>query len=342
MAESAHIPVLFAATLEGLNLQPGGRYIDGTLGWGGHSRGILERIGPDGQVLGIDQDPTALAAAQATLAPFGPRATLVRGNYRDMLELATPSGWTAVDGILLDIGVSSPQLDTPERGFSFQHNAPLDMRMNPDAPQTAADLVNQLPEDELANVIYQYGEERMSRRIARRIAEERRKAPITTTVQLAALVVRSIGGKHGPTHPATRTFQALRIAVNDELGALQAGLAAAIQLLRPGGRLAVITFHSLEDRIVKEWIRTESSVCLIPPKIEVLGCAHLVAAGTGARPCIYPVGRDCDYAPRTQPISRKPIEATAEELASNPRARSAKLRIAEKIWAATGSATGGS
>lgn len=326
-----HIPVLYAAALEGLNPQPGGRYIDGTLGWGGHTNGILERSAPDGQVLGIDQDPVALEAAQQRLAVWGQRAKLVRGNYRALQTIATANGWAEVDGVLLDIGVSSPQLDTPERGFSFQHAAPLDMRMDPDSAQTAADLVNQLPEGELANLIYQYGEERMSRRIARRIAEERRKAPITTTTQLAALVARAIGGKHGPTHPATRTFQALRIAVNDELGALETGLAAATQVLRSGGRLAIITFHSLEDRIVKAWIRTESSICLIPPKIEVPACPHLVAAGSGPRPCIYPVGRDCDYVPRLRPISRKPIEATPEELAANPRARSAKLRVAEKL-----------
>ncbi|HYF65833.1 MAG TPA: 16S rRNA (cytosine(1402)-N(4))-methyltransferase RsmH [Herpetosiphonaceae bacterium] len=331
MKQAPHQPVLYAEVLDALSLTPGGRYIDGTLGWGGHSAGILERTGPDGRVLGIDQDPLARAAARERLAPFGERATIAEGNYREMAAIAAAHGWADVDGVLLDIGVSSPQLDTPERGFSFQHDAPLDMRMNPTAGETAADLVNTLPEDELADIIYQYGEERMSRRIARRIVEERRRAAIATTGELARLVLRAVGGKHGPTHPATRTFQALRIAVNDELGALRDGLAAATALLRPGGRLAVISFHSLEDRIVKEWIRTESSECLIPPKIEILGCQHLVGAGLGPRPCIFPVGRDCDYRPRTLPVSRKPIEAGPAELAANPRARSAKLRVAEKI-----------
>ena len=326
-----HVPVLYAAALHGLDLRADGRYLDGTLGWGGHSAGILEHTAPNGLVLGIDQDPLARAAAAERLAAFGSRAIITAGNYRDMATIAAQHGWTDVDGVLLDIGVSSPQLDTPERGFSFQHDAPLDMRMNPTTGETAADLVNTLSEEELANIIYQFGEDRQSRRIASRIVEARRKAPITTTGQLAALVVRALGGQHGPTHPATRTFQALRIAVNDELGALRAGLAAATMLLRPGGRLAVITFHSLEDRIVKEWIKHEASICRIPPKIEILGCPHITAAGSGPRSCIYPVGRDCDYLPRLQPITRKPIEATAAELAANPRARSAKLRVAEKV-----------
>ena len=331
MAAPAHISVLYAETLAALAPQAGGRYIDGTLGWGGHSAGILEATAPDGQVLGIDQDPQALTAAQQRLATYGDRFHAARGNYRTLDSIAAQQGWHAVDGILLDIGVSSPQLDTAERGFSFQADAPLDMRMDPEGAITAADLVNDLPEDELANVIYRYGEERLSRRIAQRIVEHRRQQSITRTIQLADVVARAVGGKRGPIHPATRTFQALRIAVNDELGALEEGLAAATRILKPHGRLVVITFHSLEDRIVKEWMREESSICLLPPKIEIGACPHLLALRqAGPRPCIYPTGRDCDYIPRLEVLSKKPITATAEELAHNPRARSAKLRAAER------------
>ena len=328
-----HIPVLYNQVLDALNLHDGGRYIDGTLGWGGHSAGILERTSPNGQLLAIDQDPMALAAAQEHVQPFQHRVTFARGNFRDLAAIATQHGWHQVDGILLDIGVSSPQLDRPERGFSFQHDAPLDMRMNPDAPQTAADLVNSLDEESLANVIYEYGEERLSRRIARRIIEQRRTKPFTTTGELANLLKQVVGGKSGGIHPATRTFQALRIAVNDELAALRAGLSAATDLLALNGRLAVITFHSLEDRIVKEFMRREASECLIPPKIEILACPHSVTVGNGARRCIYPVERDCDYAPRLAIETRKPIEASDAEVATNPRARSAKLRVARRLEA---------
>ncbi len=327
-----HIPVLYSEVLEALAIRAGGRYIDGTLGWGGHSAGILEHAAPDGQLLGIDQDAMALEAARERLAPFGDRATIVYGNYRQLRMLASAQGWEAVDGILLDIGVSSPQLDTAERGFSFQADAPLDMRMDQQQPLTAADLVNTLPENELADLIYTYGEERQSRRIAQRIVQQRRTRPLTRTSELAEIVSRALGGKRGPTHPATRTFQALRIAVNDELKALEEGLHAATDLLRPGGRLAVITFHSLEDRIVKEWFRRASSPCLLPAKLEILACPHILAPDLpGPRPCIYPVGRSCNYAPSLQPITKKPIEATSAEVARNVRSRSAKLRVAAKL-----------
>lgn len=331
MATPAHISVLYAETLAALSPRAGGRYIDGTLGWGGHSAGILEATAPDGHVLGIDQDTNALQAAQQRLAPFGDRFQAAHGNYRTLDTIAVQHGWPAVDGVLLDIGVSSPQLDTAQRGFSFQHDAPLDMRMNPDGSTTAADLINELPEDELADVIYGYGEERLSRRIARRIVEQRKHHAITRTLELAEIVARAVGGKRGPIHPATRTFQALRIAVNDELGALKEGLAAAARVLKPKGRLVVITFHSLEDRIVKEWMRDEASECLLPPKIEIGACPHLLAPNhIGPRPCIYPTGRACNYAPRLELVTKKPITASAEELARNPRARSAKLRAAER------------
>jgi 16S rRNA (cytosine1402-N4)-methyltransferase len=330
LAGFAHIPVLFAATLDGLAIRPGASYIDGTLGGGGHTAGILE-LGA-GRVLGIDRDPVALQAAAERLRQYGERLTLAHGNFRDVGRLAREHGFDQVDGVLLDIGVSSPQLDVAERGFSFGQDAPLDMRMDPTQELTAADLVNTLPEDELADLLYRYGEERASRRIARRIGERRRSAPINSTTELAELVARAVGGrKDERIHPATRTFQALRIAVNDELGALEEALPAATELLAIDGRLAVISFHSLEDRIVKEFMRRESAVCLLPPRLFAEQCPHLLAQGQGARPCIYIGNRDCDYTPRLEQVTHKPVTATAEELSANPRSRSAKLRVAQRI-----------
>lgn len=330
MSSFSHIPVLWAETLDGLNIQPGGTYIDGTLGGGGHTAGMFER-GAE-RVLGIDQDPAALQAAAERLQQYSERLTLVHGNFRDMGILAQAHGFEQVDGIVLDIGVSSHQLDVVERGFSFKESAPLDMRMNPTQELTAAELVNTLPETELADLIYRYGEERASRRIARRIVERRRRATITSTTELADLVVQALGGrKDERIHPATRTFQALRIAVNDELGALEEALPAATERLRVGGRLAVITFHSLEDRIVKDFMRRESAVCLLPPRYFAEQCPHLVAHGAGPRPCIYIGSRDCDYAPRLREVTHKPVVATAAELEANSRSRSAKLRVTERI-----------
>jgi 16S rRNA (cytosine1402-N4)-methyltransferase len=324
-----HVPVLLEVTLEGLAVRPGGSYIDGTVGGGGHSEALLERGA--GRVLGIDQDPAALEAAAKRLSRFGDRATLVRGNFRDIGALARVHNFDQVDGVLLDIGVSSHQLDVGERGFSFREDAPLDMRMDPTQELTAADLVNTLPEAELADIIYRYGEERGSRRIARRIVERRRSEPITRTAQLATLVAQALGGKGGRIHPATRTFQALRIAVNDELGALQDALPAATELLAIDGRLAVISFHSLEDRIVKEFMQRESAVCLLPPRVFAEHCPHLVGSGEGPRRCIYLQHRDCDYAPRLKLVNTKPIVATEAEQRANRRSRSAKLRIAQRI-----------
>jgi 16S rRNA (cytosine1402-N4)-methyltransferase len=295
-----HVPVLPAEAVAGLAPHAGGRYIDGTVGGGGHAAVLLEQSAPDGRLLGLDADPAALAAAGARLAPFGARAALVHGNFRDLERLARTHGFDEVDGILLDLGVSSHQLDTPERGFSFAADAPLDMRLDPTQGETAADLVNDLPEAELADLIYRYGEERGSRRIARFIAEARRRQAIMTTGELAGLVARALGGKRGKIHPATRTFQALRIGVNRELESLEAALPQASELLAPGGRLAVIAFHSLEDRIVKLFFRAESGY-----------------GGTGVE--------------RLRIITKKPIEATEEEARANPRARSAKLRIAERV-----------
>lgn len=294
-----HVPVLPAEVLAGLAPRPGGRYIDGTLGGGGHAAALLEASAPDGRLLGIDADPAALAAAGTRLAPFGERVTLAHGNFRDLAGLARAAGFAPIDGLLLDLGVSSHQLDTPERGFSFQADAPLDMRLDPTAGTTAAELVNQLAEGALADLIYRYGEERGSRRVARFIVEARARRPITRTAELAELVARALGGRHGKLHPATRTFQALRIAVNQEIASLEAALPQAVELLAPGGRLAVIAFHSLEDRVVKQFFRAESGY-----------------GGTGAA--------------RLRIVTKKPIEAGEEEARTNPRSRSAKLRVAER------------
>jgi 16S rRNA (cytosine1402-N4)-methyltransferase len=296
-----HIPVLPAEVIAGLAPRSGGRYIDGTLGGGGHAEAILEASAPGGRLLGIDADPAALAAGAVRLAPFGERAVLTHGNFRDLTRLARANGFEPADGILLDLGVSSHQLDTPERGFSFMADAPLDMRMDPTSGETAADLVDELPEGELADLIYRYGEERGSRRIARAIVAARRSGRIATTGALAEIVARALGGRHGKIHPATRTFQALRIAVNHELESLEAALPQATELLAPGGRLAVIAFHSLEDRIVKQFFRAESGY----------------GGATGPS--------------RLRIITKKPIEAGSDEARANPRARSAKLRIAEKL-----------
>lgn len=305
-----HIPVLLPAVLAALQPRPGACFIDATVGGAGHALAVLQAAQPGGRLLGIDADPTALAAAAARLGAAGlPAAsfTLVHGHVAELAALARQHGFSAVDGILLDLGVSSYQLETAARGFSFAADGPLDMRLDPGSGPTAADLVNQLDEQELADVIYRYGEERGSRRIARLIVERRRQAPITTTGELAALVQRAIGrGGRERIHPATRTFQALRIAVNQELAQLEAALPQAVALLRPGGRLAVISFHSLEDRIVKQFFRAES--------------------GYGAGELQHP--------PRLTVLTRKPIVADAAECAANPRARSAKLRVAERRTAA--------
>ena len=305
-----HIPVLLPAVLAALQPRPGACFIDATVGGAGHALAVLQAAQPGGRLLGIDADPTALAAAAARLGAAGlPAAsfTLVHGHFAELAALARQHGFGAVDGILLDLGVSSYQLETAARGFSFAADGPLDMRLDPGSGPSAADLVNQLDEQELADVIYRYGEERGSRRIARLIVERRRQAPITTTGELAALVQRAIGrGRRERIHPATRTFQALRIAVNQELAQLEAALPQAVALLRPGGRLAVISFHSLEDRIVKQFFRAESGY----------GAAEL------------------QHLPRLTVLTRKPIVADAAECAANPRARSAKLRVAERRTAA--------
>jgi len=307
-AGAAHIPVLLPEVLSALEPAPGACFIDATVGAAGHARALLERSAPAGRLLAIDADPSAVAFAREALAEFGERAVVCQGFFDDLEKLAVAQGFTAVNGILADLGLSSRQLGMAERGFSFQVQGPLDMRFDPvDQQTTAADLVNELPETDLADLIYRYGEEPRSRAIARAIVRNR---PLHTTTELAALVARTVGGAHGRIHPATRVFQALRIAVNDELGTLERMLPQAVDLLAPGGRLAVIAFHSLEDRIVKTFMRREASGCLCPVEAPICTCGH---------------------SPRLRLVSRRAIQPTAAECAANPRSRSARLRMAEKL-----------
>ncbi len=302
-----HVSVLYKEIIHAMQPFSGGRYVDGTLGAGGHAFGILQASAPDGLLLGLDLDPAALAIASERLRPFGGRVILRQASYAELSGVLHEIGWDAIDGMLLDLGVSSMQLDTSERGFSFLHEAPLDMRFGPGVLVSAADLVNTLSETELADLIYRYGEERNARRIARAIVRGR---PFETTTQLARAVAAAGGVRDARIHPATRTFQALRIAVNAELQAVERVLPQAVAALRPGGRLAVISFHSLEDRIVKEFFRRESTACLCPPRQPVCTCGHQAVI---------------------KEITRKPVTPSPEEIEQNPRARSAKLRIAEKL-----------
>jgi len=301
-----HQPVLYHEIIHALQPKNEGRYVDGTLGAGGHARGILEACAPDGRLLGLDVDPQALALAREILAPYGERVRLRQASYDSLAEILHEIGWSKVDGILLDLGLSSMQLDSPERGFSFQQDAPLDMRFDPASPTTAADLVNALQGDELADLIFRYGEERASRKIAQAIVRAR---PLQTTRQLAA-VIESVIPRKGRIHPATQTFQALRIAVNNELERVENVLPQAVAVLRSGGRLAIISFHSLEDRIIKEYFRRESKDLVNPPYEQ-----------------IYKVEKKATL----KEINRKVIVPGEAEVAANPRARSAKLRIAEKL-----------
>jgi 16S rRNA (cytosine1402-N4)-methyltransferase len=283
-----------------------GFYVDGTLGAGGHAAGLLAGSEPDGSLLGLDVDPQALELARQNLAPFGERACLKRAPYTSLPDQLAALGWDKVDGILLDLGASSMQFDTPERGFSFLADGPLDMRFDPSNPLTAAEIVNTWAEDELENVLFRYGEERSARRIARAILRAR---PVSGTRQLAEVIEKAIG-RHGAHHPATQTFQALRIAVNGELESLEKTLPLAVQALGAGGRLAIISFHSLEDRLVKGFFRLESRDCICPPGQPVCTCGHKASI---------------------LEITRRPITPTEEEINRNSRARSAKLRVAEKL-----------
>ncbi|SHI81041.1 16S rRNA (cytosine1402-N4)-methyltransferase [Malonomonas rubra DSM 5091] len=298
-----------AEVLHWLQPKDGGIYLDGTLGGAGHSRLILETA--DCRLIGLDRDPAALEKAAEVLAPYEDRVSLQHATFDQAAEVLRQLEIEFLDGMLLDLGVSSHQLDTPERGFSFRHDAPLDMRMNPQAGMTAADVVNQAEEEELARIFFEYGEERFSRRIARRIVARREDAPLTRTGELAQLVKQAVpgGNKPGRIHPATRVFQALRIHVNQELDQVRNGVAAGIDLLRPGGRMVVISFHSLEDRIVKQLFRDKSKGCICPPKLPVCQC-HQV--------------------PAVKVLTRKGVKAGATEVEVNSRSRSAVLRAIER------------
>ncbi len=302
-----HLPVLYNVVLSALRPAPGCRLVDGTVGGGGHAWGLLEASDPDGKLLGLDRDPAALRIAAERLRPYGERAILRQASFADLGEEIEAAGWDRVDGVLLDLGMSSMQVDDPQRGFSFQHDGPLDMRFDPAAPGTAADLVNNLQAGELAELLTRFGEEPRARRVAQAIVAAR---PIRTTRALAEVVSRAAGYKSGRTHPATRTFQALRIAVNDELEAVGQGLEQAVLRMRPGGRLAVIAFHSLEDRAVKQFMRRESTDCLCPPRQPVCTCGHRATL---------------------KEITRSPIRPEDDEVIRNPRARSARLRVAERL-----------
>ena len=309
---SGHIPVLLTEVVEALKPADGERYLDGTFGGGGYSRSLLDRA--QCQVIALDRDPDAIAAGQALAARYPGRLLLVEGRFGDMVELLEAEGVQAVDGVALDLGVSSMQFDQPERGFSFRASGPLDMRMEKRGP-SAADLVNDADEAELADIFWRYGEERRSRRVARAIVERRKEKRIETTAELADIVRRAVGpSAKDESDPATRVFQALRIAVNDELGELERGLAAAEQVLAPGGRLAVVSFHSLEDRAVKEFVRARS--------------------GRTPAPSRHAPPRGEQQAATLRDLTRRPVVPSDAEVAANPRARSARLRVAEKIGGA--------
>lgn len=307
-----HIPVLGPEAVDALQVRPGGIYVDCTLGGGGHSLLIAQRLSKDGWLIGIDQDQEALERARERLSSTGVKLTLIHRNFRHLASILSSLKVEKVDGFLYDLGVSSPQLDEAERGFSYQKDAPLDMRMDRSQPLSAYEVVNTYSEEELADIIRRYGEERYYKRIARRIVERRKEGPIQTTKELAELVRQSIPAKARETgpHPAKRTFQAIRIAVNDELSALSQSLAQAVPLLKPGGRLVVITFHSLEDRICKQFFKEESAPCVCPP---------------GLPRCV------CGKQPTLKIITKKPILPSQKEIEYNPRSRSAKMRVAEKI-----------
>jgi 16S rRNA (cytosine1402-N4)-methyltransferase len=296
----AHLPVLLEEVLTWLAPGPSGRYCDATLGLGGHARSVLERCAPDGRLVGIDRDPAALEAARLVLQPFGERVTLVHARFSQAREVLERLGMVPVDGFLIDLGVSSPQLDRPERGFSFRNDGPLDMRMDPTSGETAADLLRRVDEEELADIIRDYGEERHAGRVARAIVDARRAGDLDTTGKLAALVARAIPRHEYGKNPATRTFQALRIAVNQELDELERFLSVAADCLRPGGRLCVIAFHSLEDRIVKRRFRA-------------------LAGRDGGGPAVLRI------------LTKHVVQASGAERARNPRARSAHLRAAERL-----------
>ena len=311
MSEFHHVSVLLQECIDGLNIRPDGIYVDGTLGGAGHSSQIAARR-TTGRLIGIDRDPVALKAAGERLKPFGDRVTLVHSNFCEIATVLRDLGISGVDGILMDLGVSSPQLDDAARGFSYMADAPLDMRMNGDDHLTAKDVVNTWSYEELRRILYDYGEERYAPQIASAICRRRESAPIETTMELVDIIRSAMppAALREKQHPAKRSFQAIRIAVNDELGAVEKVMVDAIPCLNPGGRLAVITFHSLEDRIVKNGMANAAKGCTCPPNFPV---------------CV------CGNKPKVKLISRKPIVASNEELEQNPRSRSAKLRVCEKL-----------
>ena len=308
----SHRPVLPDECMEALKIRPDGIYIDGTAGGAGHSSLIASHLGANGRLIALDQDETAVAVATERLSVFGERARVVRSNFCELGSVCDMLGITAIDGLLLDLGVSSYQLDTAERGFSYQADAPLDMRMDIRNPLTARTVVNEYSEDEIRRILFEYGEERFSSRIASNIIRERERAPIETTGELVEIIKRSIpaAARDGGHHPAKRSFQALRIEVNAELDVIAPAIRSAVRLLSKGGRIAIITFHSLEDRIVKQTFSELAQGCTCPRDFPV---------------CV------CGKRPEVKVISKKPILPSKEELEINPRARSAKLRVAEKL-----------
>ena len=310
--EFQHKSVLLQECIDALNIRPDGIYLDGTLGGAGHSSQIACRLTEGGRLIGVDRDRTALAAAKERLAPYADRVTLVHSNFAEIDAILDSLGIPAVDGMLFDLGVSSPQLDDASRGFSYMADAPLDMRMDKDDVLTAGEVVNTWPQGELRRILYDYGEERYAPQIAAAICRAREKAPVETTLELVDIIRSAMPAQalREKQHPAKRSFQAIRIAVNDELGAVSRMMQAAVGRLNPGGRLAVITFHSLEDRIVKSEMQQAARGCTCPPEFPV---------------CV------CGKKPKVKLITRKPLTASEEELAENPRSRSAKLRVCEKL-----------
>jgi 16S rRNA (cytosine1402-N4)-methyltransferase len=307
--QPAHIPVMLEEVVRALQVQPGGRYVDCTVGAGGHAAAILKRSQPGGQLLGIDADPEAITIANARLAEFGESVVLVNDNFANLLAVCEKHDFLPVHGIVFDLGLASFQIDVAERGFSFQQEAALDMRASPAQETTAAEIVNTYDEEELARIIYEYGEEPLSRRIARAIVRAR---PVESTVQLANIIERALGGRRSRIHPATRTFQALRIAVNQELDNLQSALGQAVEALGFEGRLVVISYHSLEDRIVKQFLHRESVDCICPPETPECVCGHKATLKL---------------------INKRVITPSREEILGNPRSRSARLRCAERMVA---------
>lgn len=310
--EFQHKSVLLQECIDALDIRPDGIYLDGTLGGAGHSSQIARRLTEGGRLIGVDRDRTALAAAKERLAPYADRVTLVHSNFAEIDAILDSLGIPAVDGMLFDLGVSSPQLDDASRGFSYMADAPLDMRMDKDDVLTAGEVVNTWPQGELRRILYDYGEERYAPQIAAAICRAREKAPVETTLELVDIIRSAMPAQalREKQHPAKRSFQAIRIAVNDELGAVSHMMQAAVGRLNPGGRLAVITFHSLEDRIVKSEMQQAARGCTCPPEFPV---------------CV------CGKKPLVKLVTRKPIVSGPAELEENPRARSAKLRVAEKL-----------